>query len=179
MVDAEHFFEPFNKPPPRSKSNTAIHWPNLHWLTLTSGVISKYSEADTVNDLLHAAGLAAQHMPKLQALELYNASKWHGAGVFRYLVINNTAVVSWTSTFEFKMGREVKTAWRQVARLHTRRNPIIFDEVVKSEYDSDPEGFIHASLATRELVLDPASSADMMNERAFPRPVLKLRDIFK
>ncbi|CAN8095559.1 unnamed protein product [Discula destructiva] len=176
MTDAEHFFEPFTKLSPRSKLSPAIHWPNLQWLTLTSGVISKYAESDEINGLLRGAGMAAQHMPKLQAMELYNATKWHGAGVFRYLVINNTGVVSWTSVFKFKMSREVKTTWRQVARQHTRQEPFVFDEVELQDYSGGPEGFIHAHLATRELVLHAASSKDMMDGRSYPQPVLRLRN---
>lgn len=177
MADAEHFFEPFTQLPRRGKQpSPSIQWPKLRWLTLTSGVISKFSDADDINNLLRGAGLAAQHMPQLQALELWNARPRHGAGVFRYLVINNTGVVSWTSSFEFKMSREVKTAWRQVARQHTRQDPLVFDEVELPDVSGGPEGFIHAHLATRQLVLHAVSSDDMMKDRAYPPPVLKLRN---
>lgn len=178
MADAAHFFEPFLKIPRHSKqlAGAELQWPNLRWLSMTSGAISQFSDAHDMNDLLRGVGLAAQHMPQLEALELWNAKPRHGAGVFRYLVVNNTGVISWTSTFEFKMSRVVKTAWRQVARQHTRQEPLVFNEVELSDVSGGPEGFIHAHLATRQLVLHDLSSEEMMKDRSYPPPVLKLRN---
>ncbi|KAJ4418650.1 hypothetical protein N0V82_005441 [Gnomoniopsis sp. IMI 355080] len=177
MINAEHFFEPFIKLQPRQQPQPPLpHWPRLRWITLTasSGAMSNHAFPDEINRLLRGAGHAAKNMPQLQSMELYNAT-WHGAGVFRYLVYNNIGIISWTSTWEFKLGREVKTVWRQVALQHTRQQPIFFDEVKMDEYVGGPEGFIHSDLATREMVLHAVSSRDMMEGRSFPQPVLKLR----
>lgn len=113
-------------------------------------------------------------MPLLQSMELYNAT-WRGAGVFRYIVFNNTGVISWTSTWEFKLLKDVKTVWRQVALQHTRQQPYVFEEVKTPDYMAGPEGFIHANLATREMVLHAVSSRDMMDGRSYPQPALRLR----
>lgn len=175
MANAEHFFEPFIKLNPRQQPQAKLpHWPNLRWITLTSGVIAEYSLSDEINGLLRGAGHAAKNMPQLQSMELYNAT-WWDAGVFRYLVFNNTGVVSWTSTWDFKLQREVKTVWRQVALQHTRQQPYVFEEVKMADYMSGPEGFIHANLATREMVLHAISSREMMDGRAYPQPALRLR----
>lgn len=175
MANAEHFFEPFIKLNPRQQPQPKLpHWPRLRWLTLTSAVISEHSFPDDINGLLRGAGHAAKNMPQLQSMELCHATR-SSAGVFRYLVFNNTGVVSWTSTWEFKLLREVKTVWRQVALQHTRQQPYVFEEVKMADYVGGPEGFIHANLATREMVLHAVSSRDMMDGRSYPQPALRLR----
>lgn len=177
MANAEHFFEPFIKLNTRQQPQPKLpHWPHLRWITLTasSGAISEQAFPDEINGLLRGAGLAAKNMPQLQSMELYNATR-RGAGVFRYLVYNNTGIISWTSAWEFKLVREVKSVWRQVALQHTRQQPYFFEEVKMPDYMGGPEGFIHANLATREMVLHAISSRDMMEGRSFPQPALKLR----
>lgn len=109
-------------------------------------------------------------------MELYNATR-RGAGVFRYLVVNHVGVVSWGSTWEFHVTQAVKNVWRQVALQNTRQEPYLFDEVKFPSYKGGPEGFVHSDLATRELVLHPESSAEMMKGRGFPEPVLRLREL--
>lgn len=178
MANAEHFFEPFIKLNPRQQPQPKLpHWPRLRWITFTasSGAISGHAFPDEINGLLRGAGLAAKNMPQLQSMELYNATS-RGAGVFRYLVFNNTGIISWTSAWEFKLVKEVKSVWRQVALQHTRQQPYFFEEVKMPDYMGGPEGFIHANLATREMVLHTISSRDMMAGRTFPQPALKLRN---
>lgn len=175
MIDAEHFFEPFINISPR-QPGPVLQWPNLRWLTLTSGVISSHSDPDDIDKLLRGAGLAALQMPQLQAMELWNATTWHGAGAFRYLIVDKTPCISWTSTFDFKLGRDVKAVWRQVALQHTRQELYVFDEVALPDYKGGPEGFIHEHLTTRALVLHPVSSEDMMETQSLPPPGLKLRE---
>lgn len=177
MADAADFFEAFTKTNnPRGVTPRLPHWPNLRWLTLTSPSLSEQSFSDTINSLLRGAGAAAKQMPRLQSMEIWNATRWD-AGVFRYLVVNDVGVVSWTSTWDFKLDRAVKTAWRQVALQNTRREPYVFDEVKLDDYSGDREAFIHSDLATRELVLHTVSSAAMMEGRTFPEPVLRLREL--
>lgn len=174
-VDAKDFFQPWAglKPGVPAPVPAQPRWGNLRWLTLTSRMIAEVAFPDEINTLLRAAGLAAASMPALQAMELYNATRWD-AGVFRFLVVDNTAIVSWTSTWEFRVAAGVKRVWREVALARTRQEPLIFDEVRMADYKGGPEGFIHSELATRELVLHPSSSADMMGDRPFPDPVLRL-----
>ncbi|KAH8756665.1 hypothetical protein F5883DRAFT_429327 [Diaporthe sp. PMI_573] len=176
-MDAKDFFQPWAslKPgvPAPGPALALPRWENLRWLTLTSRMIAEVAFPDEVNGLLRAAGLAAKAMPALQAMELWNATRWD-AGVFRFLVVENTGWVSWTSTWEFRMAAGVKRVWREVALARTRQEPLIFDEVRMADFKGGPEGFIHSELATRELVLHPASSADMMGDRPFPDPVLRL-----
>lgn len=173
-VDAKDFFQPWACLKPGVPNPPALpRWEHLRWLTLTSRMVAEVAFPDEVNGLLRAAGLAARDMPALQAMELYNATRWD-AGVFRFLVVENTGVVSWTSTWDFRMAAGVKRVWREVAMLRTRQEPLVFDEVKMADYMGGPEGFIHSELATRELVLHPASSADMMGDRPFPDPVLRL-----
>jgi hypothetical protein len=173
-VDAKDFFQPWSSLKPGVPTPPSLpRWVHLRWLVLTSRMISEVAFPDEINGLLRGAGLAAESMPALQALELYNATRWD-AGVFRYIVVQQTAVVSWTSTWEFKMAAGVKTVWRDVALARTRQGPLMFDEVKMTDYKGGPEGFIHSMLATRELVLHPSSSADMMGDRPIPDPVLRL-----
>lgn len=178
-VDAKDFFQPWAnlKPGVPAPAPAQPRWEHLRWLTLTSRMIAEVAFPDEINSLLRAAGLAAaSSMPALQAMELYSATRWD-AGVFRFLVVDNTGIVSWTSTWEFQMAAGVKRVWREVALARTRQEPLIFDEVRMADYKGGPEGFIHSELATRELVLHPSSSADMMGERPFPDPVLRLPGI--
>lgn len=170
-ADARDFFEPYINAKSSMPRNPP--WANLRWLTLTSRFMTEVAFPDEVNNMLRGAGVAARDMPVLQAMEIYSATQWD-AGVFRYLVVNNTGVVSWTSTWEHKLPASVKTAWRQASVLHTRQEPYIFDEVKLPGYAMGPEGFIHSELATRELVLHAISSADMMGDRHIPDRVLRL-----
>lgn len=170
-ADARDFFEPYLNIKPGVPRNPP--WNNLRWLTLTSRFMTEVAFPDEVNNLLRAAGLAAKDMPALQAMELYSATQWDAA-VFRYLVVNNTGIVSWTSTWEHKIPLSVKVVWKQASLQHTRQEPYFFDEMKLPGYEMGPEGFIHSELATRELVLHPISSADMMKERHIPDPVLRL-----
>ncbi|KAG8160957.1 hypothetical protein KVR01_009221 [Diaporthe batatas] len=177
-VDAKDFFQPWAAaacaPAPTAGPSQPCRWEHLRWLTLTSRMIAEVAFPDEINSLLRAAGLAAaSSMPALQAMELYNATRWD-AGVFRFLVVDNTAVVSWTSTWEFRVAAAVRRVWREVALARTRREPVVFDEVRMADYKGGPEGFVHSELATRELVLHPSSSGDMMGDRPFPEPVLRL-----
>lgn len=181
IADARDFFEPFIKlnlphPNPRNGHIQLPQWDRLRWLTLTSSSISEFTFSDELNGLLRGAGLAAKSMPALQAMEIYNATRWH-AGIFRYLVVDNIGVVSWTSTWEFKLDGSVKAVWRQVALQSTRKEPYFFDEVKMGDYKGGREGFIHSELATRELALHPVSSRDMMKNRPLPEPVLRLRNL--
>ncbi|ROV90235.1 hypothetical protein VMCG_10242 [Cytospora schulzeri] len=168
-ADARDFFDPYIK----HGGLRNPQWTNLRWLTLTSRFMTEVAFPDEINNMLRGAGLAAKDMPALQAMEIYSATKWD-AGVFRYLIVNNTGIISWTSTWEHKIPLAVKTAWRLVALQHTRRELYVFDEVKLPGYPMGPEGFIHSELATREMVLHPISSAEMMGERHVPDPVLKL-----
>lgn len=178
VVDARIFFEPFiqttAQPQPQTTRTRLPQWPNLRWLTLTSHLISADSQPEDISAMLCGAGKAAKNMPQLQAMEIYNANT-RDAGVFRYLVVKNTPIISWSSTFDFKLDKAVKAVWRQVALQGTRQEPMIFDEVKTWNYTiTGPEGFLHSDLATREMVLHPVSSTIMMNERPFPEPVLRL-----
>ncbi|KAK7749596.1 hypothetical protein SLS53_000172 [Cytospora paraplurivora] len=169
-ADARNFFDPYINVKPGLRNP---QWEKLRWLTLTSRFMTEVAFPDEINSMLRGAALAAKDMPALQAMELYSATQWD-AGVFRYLVVENTGVISWTSTWEHKLPPNVKSAWRQAALQHTRHEPYIFDEVKLPGYQMGPEGFIHSELATRELVLHAVSSADMMGERTIPDPVLRL-----
>ncbi|KAF3771201.1 hypothetical protein M406DRAFT_246615 [Cryphonectria parasitica EP155] len=181
IVDAVVFFEQFS----RAGRNLQLpslrlkppYWPNLRWLTLTCYGFCHATDPDRINDVLFSAAKGAKNMPKLLHMEIYNVNQ-HCAAVFRYLVIKNTALISWTSTFDFKLDGTVKTLWKQVGHQSTRKEPIVFGEVRMANYGTiRQEGFIHSELATRELVLHRESSTDLMEGRPFPDSVLPLQNL--
>lgn len=183
VADAYDFFEPFMArsgalPNGNPTSNPRLpSWPNLRWLTLTSRRLSPHEFPDQINGLLLAAGKAARNMPRLQAMEIYNANRFFAA-VFRYLVVDNMGVISWTSTWkDVKLAPAVIAAWRVVAVQGTRQEPVVFPEVTMPNYRGGPEGFIHSELATRDLVLHSVSSKLMMSDRPYPEPVLRLKNV--
>ncbi|KAL2758563.1 hypothetical protein ACRALDRAFT_207704 [Sodiomyces alcalophilus JCM 7366] len=174
MIDARHFFQPFFEvrlPIPKSE---LPFWPSLRWLTLTSSAIHYDEEAERLDAVFLAAGRAAKRMPQLRAMEIYNVCK-HSAGVFRYMVTegaSGTPSIGWAGTWQYEMGENVKRVWGEVAQAHISRPLVVCpEEVVK--YDGMFK-FLHAHLATRELVLHWSSSMEILGKTE-PLPVPRLR----
>lgn len=192
LIDAEDFFRPFSEPDVGIRLRPGVRlplWKHLRWLTLTSKTITETADApvpgaenveqdgqdgfmdDAVNDLLHTAGKAAKRMPQLEVMELYSADTL-SAGVFCYMVSSGRPSISWRGTWAFRLSEKVKRVWEEVAQLSTGYNLDITPEHF-IDYRG-PAKFIHQNLATRELVLDPTSSQDMLKKQALPEPFLKL-----
>jgi hypothetical protein len=110
FVEASDFFQAYK---------TEWTWGNLRSLTLTSYLLDSKREADEINGMLQAAGVAALAMPMLQTLEIWNGGVGHAA-IFAYHAERGEAVISWTSTWDLVFSPYVIDIWRKVGYKNHR-----------------------------------------------------------
>lgn len=172
MADARHFFQPFMEV--RAPRQPELpYWPHLKWLALTSSAIHNDIDADRLNHAFLAAARAAKRMPSLKALELFNTCK-HCGGVFRYTVVGTKASITWVGTWDFEISESVRRAWREVSRANAGLELEV--EPSKRVKHEGMFKFVHNHLETRDLIVHPISSVEMMGKKAdIPPPKLKLR----
>lgn len=109
LVDAQDFFETYQ---------SGWIWKNLASLALTSQLLNSAKDPADVNNLLHAAGVAAQNMPKLRIMEVWNGGRGH-ACVFRYHLTDGFATITWCSSWDLQLESCVVKAWEAVALEHS------------------------------------------------------------
>ncbi|KAF9879344.1 hypothetical protein CkaCkLH20_02887 [Colletotrichum karsti] len=178
MADASTFFGSLLS----NKTQPPV-WTNLRRLTLTSHTMLSGIEPEQINKVLHLTATAAKQMPALKMLELYKVDQF-GAAVFRYTVDTMSTTASWESTWEFRTEERVRTAWSAVASKNTNHELEFLPEVMLGEYRG-PFIFINENLRSKDLVVHPASLADMLAKEmnkcnachgfcAYPKPNLPL-----
>lgn len=121
LIDAEDFFEPFFAPQRGSAED--ITWAQLESVCLTSNILTSNSQS-RINRLLLAAARAAQRMPKLRTLEIWNGAAQKGA-IFCYMSQEDSSRIVWHTTSSFSLDPETIQAWRDVASTYARNEPKI------------------------------------------------------
>ena len=109
LVDAKDFFHVFQ---------SEWIWKDLESLALTSkllNIIEDTAKAKNINNMFHAAGVAARNMPKLQIMEIWTGGRGH-ASIFRYRVTDDFTTLSWHSVWDLQLESRVIKAWEEVAR---------------------------------------------------------------
>lgn len=108
-LDARDFFHGF-QPSPQPGPRPEIYWPRLKSLSLTS----KSLNLRTADDLIRAAASAAQHMPNLVHMELWNADL-DSAAVFLYVQWDRRNIIRLRSSWGGYLSDEAIQSWREVA----------------------------------------------------------------
>ncbi|EXF82903.1 hypothetical protein CFIO01_01273 [Colletotrichum fioriniae PJ7] len=132
-IDATDFFSHMMDQPKNDRlspqdSVTGPDWPELQLISLTSHSIWDKAPEMT-NKLLLSAARAARRMPKLRAMELWNAREQYiiSAGCFRYSIEKDgTPRFTWESTWDFEIEEATKAAWIDAAKSHSSHG-LIFE----------------------------------------------------
>ncbi|KAL6920986.1 hypothetical protein FSST1_005012 [Fusarium sambucinum] len=104
LVDARHFIDACG----------LRRWDKLKSLTLTSRTMCK-DEPDRTNDLLTVAVHAAQRMPNLETMILWNGSKGEACS-FTYFQRDGYASITWRATWESALS-PILEGWSGVDRV--------------------------------------------------------------
>lgn len=159
IIDAEDFFSDF-RTPQISRPQSKLGWLNLKSLVLTSSVIAP-GFMERVTHLLLAAARAAQHMPKLEIMELYYASSNNG-GIFTYIHDEQGSLMCWESTWKWEFPPDVVADWKRASAVHGAK---VFDyrETRLTKDDLSWPGSIVSLLRARMTVVHPLTYGNMMN----------------
>ncbi|KAK6951077.1 hypothetical protein Daesc_007606 [Daldinia eschscholtzii] len=116
VVDAKDFFRPFW---PLTLAPANRSWDNLETIALTSSLLNPDQPPEEVNDLLHAAGMAARNMPALRVMEIWNGLRTAYSGFFRYYDDGNASAIIWRGTWELDLEPRVIECWTETVRRNT------------------------------------------------------------
>ena len=114
LVDAKWFF---------LETGPDWVWKDLVAPTLTSGLLIRDGDSETINSMLRRAASTAKAMHRLQNMEIWNSGAGH-ACVFRYQQKNWKANLTWRGNWELTLEPDVIRAWEDVAKQRPLR---VFD----------------------------------------------------
>ncbi|KAF7592503.1 hypothetical protein BBP40_012793 [Aspergillus hancockii] len=80
--------------------------------------ISPIRPSVALNSMLHAARLVAQHMPRLQIMEIWSARRGF-AGIFRYKLAENGVAITCDSTWGLQLEDRIIQIREEVVREHS------------------------------------------------------------
>jgi hypothetical protein len=154
MIDARDFFSI----PPST-------WCNLAHIALTSQCLSPEMSPTTIMNLLQAAARAAQRMPKLKTMEVWNGLEGIAA-LFKYESIpsRRCSVLTWRATWSLTLEDEVLNAWEEV--VGDRIN-VVYESVIPGEVMSPADAVV--SLKLSETIVRPVSLRQVLREESFIR----------
>jgi len=92
---------------------TDWRWDNLRLLSLTSRFLRPGGDIDKTHQLLLHAARAAERMPNLQTMELWNGEE-RLAGLFQYHTEEGAATLLWRGTWNLDFPAEVVRAWEML-----------------------------------------------------------------
>lgn len=105
LVDAKDFFH---------ACKPAFFWRDLVSLTLTSRLLEPNADPAKINAMLYAAGAAAQKMPRLRAMEIWNG-RHQVVSILRYRFDNYYPALTMKSSWDLRLEPRVLEAWQGVA----------------------------------------------------------------
>ncbi|KAH8805548.1 hypothetical protein F5884DRAFT_885995 [Xylogone sp. PMI_703] len=124
LIDAKDFFHMF-WPGQKPQKENGLEWKRLKYLALTSYSLNPRD----YDELIRAAAAAAQKMPHLKVMELWNCRRGE-AYVFRYESRAVDAQISMISTWEPRLSWQAKADWRTAAKIHNNACEIHVSPVV-------------------------------------------------
>ena len=173
LVDARHFF-----PVVVSLAGAPGSWAKLASLTLTSQLLAPDQSAARINDLLGTAAAAAERLPALESMELWNGKEGL-ACVFQYQDLAPSSSssstgpprITWRATWDVELEPRVVEAWKKVVVY--KRGPCAQLQVVKDVLDvsaaaaikSHGDAICHLHLAND--VLHPVSLSQIRRENMY------------
>lgn len=157
IIDAYDFFADFQIPE-ITQPPDMLTWTKLTSLVLTS---SRITLGDAPTKLLLAGARAAQYMPRLEVMELYNVDP-EGGGIFTYIHDKEGSHIYWKSIWKWEFPPEVITEWRTAAATHGTYC-FDYDSDFIDVYDLGWPGRILSLLHTRTMVVHPFTYCNMMD----------------
>ncbi|KAK7397638.1 hypothetical protein QQX98_012993 [Neonectria punicea] len=148
LIEAQHFFE-------KAWDLQPNIWDNLLFLTLTSDLLlrdealsneEKATQDGVVKDLLKEAATVSRCMPVLRVMELFNASD-RSAAFFSYEAGNSTAMLAWSSTWDFVLPASTKRCWARVCLDKGLFLEVLPEALVR---DYSRAEFVNSRLAARK-----------------------------
>ncbi|KAK2764289.1 hypothetical protein FQN54_008981 [Arachnomyces sp. PD_36] len=165
FIDAKDFFDALQP---------SQVWVHLESLALTSKLLDTIKDSDSVksiNSMLHAAGLAAQRMPRLRTMEIWTGG-WGHASIFRYHIADEFPVLTWHSVWDLEFEPRVISAWKDVAHLSPyNRHELrvekheILSESIKSHADAIEKLVLKKSVVNRVSLMQMHGDAKRMTIR--------------
>lgn len=117
-VDAKDFFHAF-WPGQDPKEKKGVEWKNLKYLALTSHSLNPWD----YDQLVQTAAAAAQRMPQLEVMELWNGGEGYSC-IFRYERRVDRPRIQLLSTWGGQLGAQARACWGVVARGHSSRHEL-------------------------------------------------------
>lgn len=141
-------------------------WPNLTTLALTSRLLAPDAKQDGIDGMLKAAAAAAERMPSLETMEIWNGREGV-AGLFRYRSSRRgrTAGITWRGTWDLYLDRDVIHAWADVANMERRAGLVVVKEKVMDAGKIRFHGDAIHHLGLEAQVIRPVSLYQMRMER--------------
>lgn len=166
LVDASEFFN-------LDSSMPAHDWPNLTELILTSQLLAPTAEEGEEEDneegimsMLHAAGLAAMRMPKLQTMKIWNGDE-KLAALFSYQFAERPhATITCTGTFNLTLKPAVIKTWEKVvARRGGLGLRVSYEMFFADDITTHADAIVRLGLW--ETVVRPVSLQQMLKEQRY------------
>ena len=117
-VDAKDFFHAF-WPGRDPKEKKRVEWKFLKYLALTSHSLNPWN----YDRLVRTAAAAAQRMPQLEVMELWNGGEGHLC-IFRYERLLERPRIQLLSTWGGQLGTRARACWGVVARGHSNHHEL-------------------------------------------------------
>lgn len=158
-IDAFHFFFAFHAKAPPSQRRWMV-WKTLKYLSLTSQFLSPHYSGM----ILSMAARAAERMPQLKIMELWNCWSRRGeACVFRFRRGQTEASIEFTNTWLGSLTAEAEAAWARVATL---QRPLAFRCEVRHWNPGflDGDYAVLEQLELKEHMLHPVSLRQIARE---------------
>ncbi|KAK1534010.1 hypothetical protein CPAR01_10718 [Colletotrichum paranaense] len=155
IADASHFFE----------IRLDWAWPNLKSLALTAKALTPHEDSNEIEALLLAAAAAANNMPQLETLEIWNGRKGL-AGLLRYQAFRpkREAVHLWRGTWKLAMDSSVIHAWDTVTHQYDiLRLRVSEEKLNEADIKSHGDAIHHLRLSSR--VIRPVSLQQIQIEQ--------------
>ncbi|KAI9151713.1 hypothetical protein HJFPF1_08922 [Paramyrothecium foliicola] len=161
-VRIQRFLGGLEQTDPMDDLRSGVEWANLESLALTSILLNPYLEMKMMNLLLQIAAEAAERMPKLKIMELWNQDE-NLACVFRYRREGpfGQPSIHLASTWEHSFSEQVLDAWKRVAEVHVEHGILQVGMKVLPADKYGKYGAIVGLLELRDLVLHPLSACEM------------------
>ncbi|KAI0449428.1 hypothetical protein F5B21DRAFT_494308 [Xylaria acuta] len=132
----------------------------FYWLKKAVPYTGSFLVPSTFAALISMAAKAAERMPRLQVMELWNHDKGQIC-IFTYLVKGDTPTLTIQSTWHLRLWKRECAAWTNVARMHGHvRRPLL----VKNIY-LDGTGKIYHSYACAMTLLTHQGILNGTSER--------------
>ncbi|KAK7426012.1 hypothetical protein QQZ08_007460 [Neonectria magnoliae] len=156
MIDASQFFKQARK--------QFLRWPNLTSLALTSRLLAPDASTTDIDGMLLDAAAAAENMPKLETMEIWNGRKGL-AMLFRYQTARDgqSAIITLRGTSKLALRPAVVRVWDAVAFQHNHGRVVIMSSSIDAGIiRSHGDALCHLGLSTQ--VIRPVSLRQILKE---------------